>query len=906
VKIEEDDYLAHYGILRRSGRYPWGSGPGTNTQSGRNKSFLDFVNEMKKQGLSEAEIVAGLGGGDGDDQEKISIAQLRAAKTYARDQQKREQIAFAEKLKAKGMSNPAIAERMGLQGESAVRALLAPGAKEKSETLITIANQLKEHVDKDTYVDIGSGAETWLNISKERLAAAAFVLAEQGYSTHVVNVPQIATGFDTKTKVLVPPGVTQKDAWQHRFEIKQISTQTDDGGRTFAKEHPLVSINPNRIKVRYAEEGGANSDGVIFLRPGKDDLSMGKANYAQVRIKVGDGHYLKGMAMYKDDLPPGTDILFNTNKSKKEYPNKLDTMKKLADDQDLPFESVTRPVVLDMGHPTKERVKSAVNLVNEEGDWSNWSDTLSSQFLSKQAPPFVKQQLDLTYSRHEREFNEIMKLTNPAVKRKLLEDFADSADSAAGHLKAAALPRQTWKAILPVESIKPTEIYAPGYNNGEKVVLVRFPHGGKFEIPEVTVNNRHPGARKLLGTDPVDAIGIHPSVAAKLSGADFDGDTVLVIPNGTGKIKAEASLAGLKNFDPMTYRLPDDVPKMKSSTKQIEMGKISNLITDMTIRGAPNDELARAVRHSMVVIDAEKHHLDYRRSAKENGIRGLQSVYQSEHKDNTRPGASTLISRKKQEVTRPELKGLPKFPQGAPVDRATGQKQLVETGRTRRNRDGSVSLVEGKYRKIDLTDDVHTLSSGTRVEEHYANYSNRQKALANRARVEAFKTPPTVWSSSAKNVYKSEVASLNAKLTLAKKNRTLERHAQVIANAAIQARKDANPNLDGDSLRKIKYQEQARARTRVKLDQTKIKFTEREWEAIQAGAISNHALNQLLAKADMDIVREFATPRPKLLMSPAKTRQAESLAAAGYTRAEIANRLGVSLTTLGRSIDGEG
>ena len=48
------------------------------------------------------------------------------------------------------------------------------------------------------------------------------------------------------------------------------------------------------------------------------------------------------------------------------------------------------------------------------------------------------------------------------------------------------------------------------------------------------------------------------------------------------------------------------------------MGDVSNLITDMTIKGANNDELARAVRHSMVVIDSEKHNLDVKASARDN------------------------------------------------------------------------------------------------------------------------------------------------------------------------------------------------------------------------------------------------------------------------------------------------
>ena len=72
----------------------------------------------------------------------------------------------------------------------------------------------------------------------------------------------------------------------------------------------------------------------------------------------------------------------------------------------------------------------------------------------------------------------------------------------------------------------------------------------------------------------------------------------------------------------MIYKLPKDspIPRMTAARKQQEMGKISNLITDMTIRGANSEELARAVRHSMVVIDSEKHELDFKQSEKDNGI----------------------------------------------------------------------------------------------------------------------------------------------------------------------------------------------------------------------------------------------------------------------------------------------
>lgn len=875
--IEEDNYLAHYGVLRRSGRYPWGSG---STQNVRNKSFLDYIANMRAQGLSEVEIARGVG---------ISTTQLRAANSIAKNQQKQAQISMAQRLKDKGYSNVAVGERMGLN-ESSVRALLEPGAKARADVLKTTSEMLKREVDSKKYIDIGSGVENHLGVSKEKLSTAVAILQEQGYEVHRVKVRQLGTGFETEMKVLAPHGSTQKEVWQNRNQIKQIGSFSDDGGYTFGKIHDPISISPNRVSVKYKEDGGADADGVLYVRPGKPDVSLGSNRYAQVRVQVGDGHYLKGMAMYKDDLPPGTDILFNTSKSS--TGNKLDAMKKISDDPDLPFGAVVRQILKDPGTP-KERVTSSMNLVNEEGDWSTWSRNLSSQFLSKQSPALAKSQLGMTYERRQKEFDEINALTNPTVKRKLLEDFADGADSAAVHLKAAAIPRQNWHAILPINSLPPNQIYAHNYRNGERVALIRYPHGGTFEIPELIVNNRHPEAKKLLG-DARDAIGIHHSVAQRLSGADFDGDTVLVIPNNSGKVKSSPALEGLKNFDPRaSYPAYDGMKPMSSRRKQQEMGQVSNLITDMTIRGASHSEIVRAVRHSMVVIDAEKHNLNYKQSAIDNGIGQLKEVYQGRSK----AGASTLISRAGAQVFVPEKKPRPQS-QGGPIDKTTGRKVFVETGRTKKTRTGDVIIRRQRSKRLVETDDAFTLSSGTPMEKHYAEHSNKLKALANKARLTAIKTPPLKYSASAKKTYHAEVSSLDSKLALALRNRPLERQAQILANNVVSAKRQANPNLDSDSLKKIKYQALDEARLRTGAKKQQIQITQAEWNAIQAGAISNSKLSQILSNADMDIVRNLATPHTALLMTTAKTQRAQSMLASGYTRAEVADALGVSLTTL--------
>ena len=103
--------------------------------------------------------------------------------------------------------------------------------------------------------------------------------------------------------------------------------------------------------------------------------------------------------------------------------------------------------------------------------------------MSKQSPALIKSQLDVTFERRQKEFEEISTLTNPTVKKKLLETFSDETDSAAVHLDAAGFKRQGWKVILPIEDISPTQVYAPTFNDGETVVLIRYPHGGTFEDP---------------------------------------------------------------------------------------------------------------------------------------------------------------------------------------------------------------------------------------------------------------------------------------------------------------------------------------------------------------------------------------------------------------------------------------
>jgi DNA-binding CsgD family transcriptional regulator len=891
--IDEDDYLAHYGILRRSGRYPWGSG---GTPYERNSSFLGSVDELKKKGMSDVDIAKGFG---------ITTTQLRAVRAIAKNENRKSDAAQALRLKDKGLSNVAIGKRMGIN-ESSVRSLLDPAMSEKRDILESTANLLEDKIG-DGYLDVGAGTENHLGISATKLATAVAVLREKGYEVRNVQVPQLGTRNKTTIKVLAKPGTTYADIVKNPEKIKTVAAYSEDGGRTYLGIEPPRNISSKRIAVRWAEEGGANADGVIYVRRGVNDVSLGSARYAQVRIAVDGTHYLKGMAMYKDDLPEGADLLFNTNKSN--TGNKLDAMKSLKEDEDNPFGAVVR-----QRHYTDangKRQLSSMNIVNEEGDWKEWSRTLSSQLLSKQPVALAKRQLDLAFKSRKEEFSEIQNLTNPVVKKKLLESFADGADSASVHLKAAFIPRQGTHVLLPFESMKENEIYAPNFRPGEKVVLVRFPHGGTFEIPELTVNNKNPEARSALSDKSgrghaIDAVGIHPKVAERLSGADFDGDTALVIPNNDRSIRTSSPLKGLKNFDPKTaYPAYEGMKPMSPRAKQQQMGDVSNLITDMTIKGAKSDEIAQAVRHSMVVIDAEKHNLNYRQSYIDNGIASLKETYQGRGTTGRLAGASTIISRASSEIRVPERKPR-SAAKGGPVDPVTGKKVYEETGAQYTNASGRTIVKTIASTKLAEAENAHSLSSGTPMEEVYADHSNRLKALANDARKTALQTKGLSYSPSAKQTYSRQVARLNANLNIALENKPLERQAQLIANAVVAAKIRDNPGMEAADLKKVKGQALNAARERVGAKKQVIKIEPDEWEAIQAGAISTNKLEQILNNADLDQIKELATPKTKLTVTPSKLARAKAMLNSGYTQSEIADALGLATSTLNEALLGEG
>lgn len=895
-------FLKHIGMPRRSGRYPWGSGKDPEQ---RGRSFLGYVKKLEKQGLSEVEIASGLG---------MSTTQLRNRKTIAKAQVKAQMSAQALKLHEKGMSNVAIGKRMNVN-ESVVRDLLKPALQERANIVLSTANMLRETIKRKGPIDVGKGSETQVGITSIKLNAAVSLLKEEGYNVYNVNVQQLGTGKQTLIKVLAPPDMTFAQVAKNKSEIKTISdlAYSPDKGRSYLGLKPIESVSSSRVAIRYREDGGADKDGVIELRRGVEDISLGNKKYAQVRIGVDGTHYLKGMAMYADDLPPGVDIRYNSNKPK--GTPKENVFKEMKADPDNPFGATIKP----------GGQRRALNIVNEEGDWNTWSRNISSQVLSKQSPALAKRQLDLSLAIKRDEYDEIMAITNPTVRKKLLKEFSDGLDADVVHLKAAALPRQANKVLLPITSLKENEVYAPTFRDGESVVLIRHPHGGIFEIPEVRVNNKNALANSVIGRDAVDAIGIHPKVAEKLSGADFDGDTALVIPNNNRVIQTAPTLKALQGFDTKLAYPPHDGMKTidggiynaktgkvdyggkkpVTKTKQMKMGDVSNLITDMTIKGASADEIARAVKHSMVVIDSEKHALNYKLSAEENGISSLKKKYQG----GERAGASTLISRAGSEERIPfrvEGKRITDPVTGKSrrlyIDPATGKKLYEDKPESFINKRGKEIQRTTKIAKIEKEDDAFKLSSGTKIESVYAEHANTLKAMANQARKDMVATPNLKYSPSAKETYSPEARRLKAALAIAVRNKPYERQAQLLANKIVAAKRQANPDMDAADLKKIKGQALEEARVRVGAKKIKIEISDREWEAIQLGAISNNTLSQILDNMDPKDIKIRATPRTAIKMTDSKVAKARALKASGHTLSEIADALGVSVSTIEKTI----
>ena len=1012
---------------RGSGRYAFGSGENPNQHQ---YSLLSEIRRLRKNGYSDDEIAKVLVGHNCSAKDlkhaiiartNISTAQvkklrdsgmteLEIAKELLGDDasvaQLKGKIAIAEKREAKEFrdkvvqlysktitdKNPEgnkseVARKLGVN-ESRIRAALKESSMDKHDEYFNTAEVIKKSIDESPsgIVDVSRDVEIGLGVTRNTKNIALTLLQEQGYIKTWVKVQQLGTNKPTSVMVMAKPkdGETIHDTMvrvqKERLNFSEINESSTDGGKTFFVPEYPSSIDSKRIYLRTPSEGGALKDGVIEIRRGVKDLSLGDSHYAQVRIAVDGTHYLKGMAVYSDDIPKGYDIVYNSSKPDDWPmigPNKdEEVLKRIKPDADAPFGATIKAggqsyykdpkgdyVQVDDGvgkvsyrkatssDSDKDRYAlSPVNKISEEGDWDKWSKTLSSQFLSKQPLKLINQQLTQTVNETKSEFEDIMNLTNPVIKKYLLQDFAASCDKKAADLKATGFKNQAFQVLLPLTQAKETEVYAPNYDNGDVVALIRYPHSGTFEIPVLKVNNNIKGAKDIIGTSR-DAVGINPKVASILSGADFDGDTALVIPIKSNNIKIQTR-EPFKELSPDVwdfhniYRLPEDAKAPKPATAYTEMGKVTNLIMDMTLQGADDAELLKAVKHSMVVIDCAKHRLDYKQSEKDNDIIALKKKYQGENARGGAKGAATVITRagsydrqvpervekRKSEMTEEELKA---WYAGKKIYKETGR--MIDSKRItkipedinnpkpnemtkeelERHKQGlpvyrklkKPRLAVQKEYRINLHDDAKELirepDNPNAKELSYANFANEMKRMAEKARAEYRSMKAYPVDLQAKQLYSTEIKSLKNKLQEAKINTPRERAAQALGNKMLQEKIKENPDLriDDEHLGREKNRCLTNARAAMGASKKKIEITDKEWEAIQSKGISSSLVLDILRNTDQDAFKERATPKNKGVLSPAKIALAKSLIASGsYTNKEIADKLGVSVSTLYRYI----
>lgn len=1031
---------------RGSGRYPYGSGNRIHQHAWDVKSRID---KLAASGMDPKDIAKAMGWTmqqynkeTGKVETVGNTSRFKAEKEIAVHEvamDKHEELLWYrthdDPRTGKPYSTTEIARLMGFPNESSLRSYEKSTKNTADSPVFIAADKVKENIAKTGYLDVGKGSNLYLDITDDRMKTVLAVLEKEGYKVMNDVQSQQLTGVDhyTTRKILVAPefvGATDAETRSNIYKalkenkVERFYDETDaamnlkkDGTE---KHYDPVRVDPSRVKVIYDEQGGTAKDGLIEIRavvdkngnivPANPDLCLGYkpdgslSRYAQVRIAVDGGKalaeeenptggkYIKGMAVYNIDLPKGVDIQVNSNKSETKGLKKA--LKNMEEGKENPFGAAT--IQQWYTDPkTGEKKLSAVQIVGAttmddhdahiEGRWAQWSKNLPAQFLSKQNLSLVKRQLKVDIIKKEDEFETIMSIKQPVVKRQLLIDFADGCDKSAEDLKGAPLPGQKTHVLIPSKTLKDNECFCANYDTGTTVALVRFPHAGPFEIPILKVNNRNKEVQNMIGKTPLDAIAINKHTADKLSGADFDGDNCIVIPmskrNSDGsfdksvEIKAQKTLKDLENFDVNEYGLDnprfshmkgeDGKPTYKypktEKAKGTEMGKITNLITDMYAAGCEDpQELARAVKYSMVVIDSKKHELNYKYAYKELEIKELEKKYQT--KENGKVGgANSIISKSTSEINVPkkewqygkidpdtgekimtspqkttEMKRKPVYAEAPAgytytdnagkihkskyfVDKDGKKVVATYTGEVVKNKDGSYSYKAGKGKQVWVDDkevertmkvtqmsqvkDARDLLSKnpSNIEVTYANYANHMKTMANQARKAAVAIETSYpLDPKAKKEYAKEVESLNAKLVRAEKNSIRERQAQTLATSRVNAEMDANPGMydDASDRKKLKDRAIKQARYDCNAQKDRVTFTEKEWEAIEHKAVAATTLNSLLKNADSQEYTRLALPRSEGI-SAAKKSRIKALANQGYTQEEISKMVdGISTSSI--------
>ena len=154
--MSDEEYLEHYGMPRRSGRYPWGSGKEPFQSS---RDFLGRVEQMRKNGFTYTDPQTGKKyTGDNAIAKSLgsSSTDFRTVYAIAKDERRGYDVARAQALKKKGVSATEIGRQLGVN-ESTVRSYLNPNSESRMKQARATAEMLKKHVDeKGMYGQIGA------------------------------------------------------------------------------------------------------------------------------------------------------------------------------------------------------------------------------------------------------------------------------------------------------------------------------------------------------------------------------------------------------------------------------------------------------------------------------------------------------------------------------------------------------------------------------------------------------------------------------------------------------------------------------------------------------------------------------------------------------------------------------
>lgn len=175
-----DDILMHYGVKRRSGRYPWGSGENPYQHGG---DFLTRVEELEALGKSQKEIAEEL---------KMSTTDLRMQVRVAKHERRALQAERAKSLREEGKTLDEIAKIMGYNNDSSVRALLNENTASNKNKALATAEALKKELAVKGALDVSKTISVSKQYVRNPDGSLELTRPKTENSVRLVSIPQTA------------------------------------------------------------------------------------------------------------------------------------------------------------------------------------------------------------------------------------------------------------------------------------------------------------------------------------------------------------------------------------------------------------------------------------------------------------------------------------------------------------------------------------------------------------------------------------------------------------------------------------------------------------------------------------------------------------------------------------------